>query len=46
MKNFEQNKLIAHVTKIDVSTWTAGVYSYNIISDKEQFKSGKFIKID
>lgn len=34
------------VTKIDVSTWTTGVYSYNIYSDKEQLSAGKFIKID
>lgn len=34
------------VTKIDVSNWTAGVYTYNIHSDKKQMSAGKFIKID
>jgi hypothetical protein len=34
------------VTKIDVGTWTAGVYTYNIHSDKKQMSAGKFIKID
>jgi len=41
-----KGKISEHVTKIDVSSWTAGVYSYNIHSDKEQMSAGKFIKID
>lgn len=41
-----KSTIAEHVTKIDVSAWTAGIYSYNIISDKKQLSAGKFIKID
>ncbi len=39
-------RLSEHVTRIDVSKWSSGIYTYNISSQGKMKSNGKFIKID